>query len=293
MLEGLFEKLGYNRENGLYILSESEQDVLEIFPSRFSRILIEVIKPYAIFSLETLNTNKYDKYLTPFNNPLILFYDNPSVDERRLILKHSFNLSRSPVIIINNSNNIEIYNGFNFSNSEPQWLESIDINHDFLSIHNLRSGRGWKKIYQDHFKKVETVDRLLLRNLTDARRILIAEEKDFPEGNLTPEIANRLIGRLIFIRYLIDRNLAFNDQSILQGDTKEKRQNSLNELLLNHERTYEFFEYISEKFKGDLFPLKFENKGVPSFESDFVKVENLKVLHYLFKYVCWQKGQRL
>ena len=278
MLEGLFNKLGYNKENGLYILSESEQDVLEIFPSRFSRILIDVIKPYAIFSLEI--PNKYDEHLTPFNNPLILFYDNPSDQERGLILKHSFNLGRSHVVIINNSNNIEILNGFNFSNSEPQWLESIDKDRDLLSIHNLRSGRGWKEIYQRYFEKEETVDRLLLRNLTDARRILISKEKDFPEGNLTPEIANRLIGRLIFIRYLIDRNVAFNDQ--LQGDTKEKRQNSLNELLLDHDRTYEFFEYISEKFKGDLFPLKFENKGVPSFERDLVKVENLKVLHHLF-----------
>jgi Eco57I restriction-modification methylase len=279
MLEQLFVKLGYNRDNGLYLLAESEQLILDIFPSRISRILTEVIKPYAIFSLDI--PKETEEHVKPFNNPLILFYDNPSKEEYALIPKHSFNLSRSPIIIINRDNKIDIFNGFDFSKNNPNWLEPIEIDYNLLSVKNLRSGKGWKEIYQQFFTKVKTVDRFLLSNITDARRILVAKELDFPEGNLSPEVANRLIGRLIFIRYLIDRSVTFNDQKILLGSNKLERQQSLNKLLLDHKKTYDFFEYISDKFKGDLFPLEFENEGLPFLERNYVRKENLQVLHYL------------
>ena len=279
MLEQLFVKLGYNRDNGLYVLAESEQLILDTFPSRISRILTEVIKPYAIFSLDI--PKDAEEHVKPFNNPLILFYDNPTKEEYKLIPKHSFNLSRSPIIIINRDNKIDFFNGFDFSKSDPNWLESIEIDDNLLSIKNLRSGKGWKKIYQQFFTKIKTVDRFLLSNITDARRILVANEPGFPEGNLSPEVANRLIGRLIFIRYLIDRSVTFNDQNILLGNNKLERQQSLNELLLDHKKTYDFFEYISDKFKGDLFPLEFKNEGLPFLERNYVRKENLQVLHYL------------
>ncbi|WP_282031041.1 Eco57I restriction-modification methylase domain-containing protein [Winogradskyella eximia] len=279
MLKKLFNKLGYNSQNGLYILEESEKLILDKFPSRISRVLTEVIKPYAVFSVDI--QYEKDDHVKPFNNPLILFYDNPSKEQYDLIPKHSFNLSRSPIIIINRENKIEIFNGFDFSDKNREWLESIDIDLDLLSIKNLRSGKGWKEIYNQFFSKIKTVDRFLLSNITDARRILIAKETDFPSGNLSPEVANRLIGRLIFIRYLIDRNVAFNDQNILIGTSKKERQEALNFLLLDHEKTYAFFEYISNKFKGDLFPLKFENQGLPFLEKDYVRKENLLVLYHL------------
>ncbi len=291
MLEKLFKKLGYNNQNGLYILSESEQDILDTFPSRISRVLTEVIKPYAIFSLDSCE--KDEEHVKPFNNPLILFYDNPTKEEYDLIPKHSFNLSRSPIIIINRNNVIEIFNGFDFSKQNREWLESIEIDHDLLSISNLRSGKGWKAIYEKYFTKIKTVDRYLLSNITDARRILIAKENNFSAGNLSPDVANRLIGRLIFIRYLIDRSVTFNDQSILIGNNKLERQKALNLLLLDHKKTYDFFEYINKKFKGDLFPLKYENEGLSFLERDYVTKENLEVLHYLLTCSNMFKGDKI
>tara|TARA_R110002124_G_scaffold170518_5_gene338007 strand:+ start:19245 stop:22517 length:3273 start_codon:yes stop_codon:yes gene_type:complete len=279
LLHKLFDELGYSRDNGLFILEKDEEKILNTFPSRVSRIITEVIKPYAIFCADIQYENK--EHIKPFNNPLILFYDNPTESEYNLIPKHSFNLSRSPLVIINKENSIEIYNGFDFSDSTNQWLESININRELLSIENLRNGEGWREIYNKYFKKSKTVDRFLLSNITDARRILLAKEVNFPEGNLTPEVANRLIGRLIFIRYLIDRNVVFNDQNILIGSTKKERQEALNQILLNHKQTYDFFEYISNKFGGDLFPLEFENQGLPFFERDYVRQENLNILYHL------------
>jgi hypothetical protein len=291
LLHSLFDKLDYNRENGLFILGIDDKSILKTFPSRISRIITEVIKPYAIFCADIQYEN--DKHVKPFNNPLILFYENPTDKEYRDIPKHSFNLSRSPIIIVNRGGVIEIYNGFDFSDSSNEQLESIEISHDLLSIENLRNGKGWETIYNNHFKKSKTVDRYLLSNITDARRILIAKEKDFPQGNLTPEVANRLIGRLIFIRYLIDRNVVFKDQNILKGLTKEERQNSLNEILLNHKDTYDFFEYISNKFSGDLFPLEFKNEGFPYLERYCVGQENLNILYHLFNCSQMFVGKRV
>jgi hypothetical protein len=291
MLEKLFIKLGYNRNNGLFVLSESKEAIIETFPSRISRVLTEVIKPYAVFSLDAYHNT--EGHVQPFNNPLILFYENPSEEDYELIPKHSFNLSRSPIVIVAKDNVIEIFNGFDFASSNRDWLKSIDVDHDLLNISNLRSGKGWKEIHQKFFVRTKTVDRYLLSNITDARRILIARESNFKSGNLSPEVANRLIGRILFIRYLIDRNVRFTDQDLLIGINKEERQESLNMLLLDHAKTYDFFEYINQKFEGDLFPLYYENEGLEFYEKDTVLKENLEVLYYLLTSSNMFKGDTI
>ncbi len=291
MLENLFIKLGYNRDNGLFVLSESKESIIETFPSRISRVLTEVIKPYAVFSLDAYHNT--DGHVQPFNNPLILFYENPSEEDYELIPKHSFNLSRSPIVIVAKDKAIEIFNGFDFASSNRDWLKSIDVDHDLLNISNLRSGKGWKEIHQKFFVRTKTVDRYLLSNITDARRILIARESNFKSGNLPPEVANRLIGRILFIRYLIDRNVRFTDQNLLIGNNKEERQEALNILLLDHTKTYEFFEYINQKFEGDLFPLYYENGGLEFYEKNTVLKENLEVLYYLLTSSNMFKGDTI
>lgn len=281
-LEHLFDKLGYNQENGLYILENSYLSIHQSFPHRISRILTDIIKPYAIYCHD--NGFEDSKHISPINKPLILFYDNPSKEQYRKIARNSFNLSKSPIVIVADDilNKIDIFHGFSFSTSNPEWLKSIDINLDLLRLENLRSGKGWEYIYNNHFNKSKTVDQYLLSNITDARRILVAQEVNFPQGNLLPEIANRLIGRLIFIRYLIDRNVNFSGQVILKGENKSERQNSLNELLLKKEKLYDFFQYITDKFKGDLFPLEFVKSETQCFERDYVREENLEILYFLF-----------
>ena len=95
----LFNKLGYKHENGLYLLNNDEQSILKNFPSRISRVITEVIRPYAVFSVDS----QYEgaDHIKPFNNPLILFYNNPPKEDYSIIAKHSFNLSRSPIVVIN------------------------------------------------------------------------------------------------------------------------------------------------------------------------------------------------
>ena len=280
ILNNLFNTLGYTKDNGLYILDgDIDNSMFQNFPHRIGRVLREIIKPYAIFSIEN---NKETNHVKPFNVPLIIFYDNPSELEYEKIAKHTFNLSRAPVVFISNDlkGTCEIFNGYSFSEQNINWLSKIDLSKDYFSISNLRNGKLWELLYNKCFKNSKTVDKHLLNNITDCRRILVSTN-EFSSGKLLPEIANKLIGRIIFIRYLIDRGVEFNGQSILIGNDKETRQKNFTDILLNKENTYLFFKYIADKFKGDLFPLEFNKDDEIEFEVDHVNLDHLMVLYHL------------
>ncbi|WP_139149801.1 Eco57I restriction-modification methylase domain-containing protein [Flavobacterium caeni] len=155
---------------------------------------------------------------------------------------------------------------------------------NIFSLINLTLGKTWKSLYDKHYKNVPKVDRYLLNNIIDARRILIANDG----LQLPPKIANRLIGRLLFIRYLIDRRVEFTGQQFLQGDEKISRQISLNEMIKSKEKLYSFFGYLNSKFSGDLFPLTEELVDSETgeifihHEQESVKDEHLVVLYDLF-----------
>ncbi|HEV7379324.1 MAG TPA: DNA methyltransferase, partial [Dyadobacter sp.] len=223
----------------------------------------------------------------PINNPIILFFDKPSTEVRDQIPKWSFCFGQAPVVIINTSDlePLDIYHGYKFESDHNYLLKSIDTDINNFSLINLTLGRTWKTLYQKHFKNVPKVDKYLLSNIIDARRILIAVDG----YNLEPKIANRLIGRLLFIRYLIDRHVEFKNQSYIKGESKVDRQNSLNNLIKDKESLYSFFWYLTNKYEGDLFPLYEEIVDIETGElqviydeKSSVSDEHLEVLYHLF-----------
>ncbi len=280
ILNNLFNSLGYTIDNGLYLLGEDiNNSKFQNFPHRIGRVIREIIKPYAIFCIE----NDYEtNHVKPFNIPLIIFYDNPSEFEYKEIARNTFNLSRAPVVFISNDlkGTCDIYNGYSFSEQNSNWLSKIEFKKDSFSISNLRNGKIWELLYNTYFKNSKTVDKYLLSNITDCRRILVSKN-EFSSGKLLPEIANKLIGRIIFIRYLIDRGVEFNGQDILEGNDKEIRQKNFTEILLSKKNTYLFFTYIADKFKGDLFPLEFIKDDKPELEIGFVNQDHLTVIYNL------------
>ena len=284
-LEQLFVKLGYSRENGLFYLSEANSWVHK-FSYRISKVLRDIIQPYAFYSLHH-HGDAESGHPEPINNPLILFFDNPSKEKRLEIPKWTFCFGQAPVIIINNGDikPLDIYHGYQFDNQTPDLLQKINAELEDFSLVNLTLGKTWKKLYHSYFKNVPKVDTYLLNNIIDARRILIAKDG----YRLEPKIANRLIGRLLFVRYLIDRKVAFNDQSYVIGNSKQERQESLNGIIKSKTKLYEFFHYLTNKYNGDLFPLQEyeldEETGelIESYnEEKYVHVDHLQVLYHLF-----------
>lgn len=100
--------------------------------------------------------------------------------------------------------------------------------------------------------------------------------------NLLPKAANRLIGRLLFISYLIDRDVTFNDQNYITGKNKIERKSTFRNLITNKNQLYNFFEYLTNKYNGDMFPLIEKDKEIIYKEEDYVTPKHLKVLSYLF-----------
>lgn len=284
-IEQLFVQLGYTRENGLFYLDESE-NWLSKFPYRISKVLKEIIQPYAFYSVHH-HGNEMSEHPEPINNPIILFFNKPDKETVKNIPKWAFCFGQAPVVIINNDDHkpLDIYHGYKFASEQNYTLKTIDTDVDIFSLINLTLGKTWKSLFDKHFKNVPKVDEHLLNNIIDARRILIASDG----LRLSPKIANRLIGRLLFIRYLIDRRVEFIDQNYLQGTDKAGKQSSLNDMIQSKEVLYNFFEYLNSKYSGDLFPLQeeafHEETGeivVIYNEKTEVNEEHLDVLYNLF-----------
>jgi Eco57I restriction-modification methylase len=280
----LFKKLGYEKDNGLFFL-EDAGEWIEKFSYRIGRVLRDIIKPYAFYSPFHGQSSTANDHPEPLNNPIILFFDHPDPKVEENIPRWTFSFSQAPIVIINRDDTgpLDIYHGYHFDSRNQKWLEKIDYDneenlYDDFSVMNLSTGQTWKK-YGKYFKKASKVDKYLLRNITDARRILIAKDT----GKLDPITANRLIGRLLFIRYLIDRNVSFENNRFIDGHTKEERRKSLEQLLKNKDYTYIFFKSITESFNGDLFPLKrIDKEGKKISEQDEVTQDHLDIMHHLF-----------
>jgi hypothetical protein len=278
-LDELFSELGYDKDNGLFYLEDADT-WRHKFPYRISRVLENIIKPYAFFTLCNGADRNDAGHPEPLNNPIILFFDCPDHEIERNIPKWTFSFSQAPVVVINRNDSLEIYHGYAFDDREREWLKKIDVDILEFSLANLITGRVWKKLYKKYFKDTHRVDKFLLRNIIDARRILIAEDS----GGLPPRMANRLIGRSLFIRYLIDRRVDVGDGGYIDGDDRQQRQQSFEDLLGDKDKTYRFFNYITEKFNGDLFPLvERDTKGdIVYDEESTVLQEHLDVVRYLF-----------
>lgn len=284
-IEQLFEQLGYTRENGLFFLDESEK-WLNKFPFRISKVLRDIIQPYAFYSLHH-HGDEMSEHPEPINNPIILFFDKPNEQKTKEIPKWTFCFGQAPIVIINTDDHqpLDIYHGYQFESDHSYLLKNLETDVNIFSLINLTLGKTWKSLFNQHFKNVPKVDKYLLNNIIDARRILIASDG----LQLLPKTANRLIGRLLFIRYLIDRRVEFTGQNYLQGNDKISRQISLNEMIKSKDTLYLFFEYLNSKYSGDLFPLKEDSVDEDTGEiftfyneKDLVEESHLEVLYDLF-----------
>ena len=135
----------------------------------------------------------------------------------------------------------------------------------------LITGHSWKK-YQKEFEQKNRVDFYLLKNIEEARSVLTNPEL----GNLHPKVANSLLGRVIFIRYLIDRNVELNKYHI-------KGKEDFYQILSNHEETYKFFQQVKEDFNGNLFPLKYKINDIEINEDEKVNVNHLSIISSLLR----------
>ncbi len=277
--ERLFNRLELNDKQGLFKFSNIAEWE-HSFPYRVVRAL-KSIKPYAIYAVK--NNNEAGSHFVP----VYLFIDNSEDTEQLLPKLWNF---QTPVVIIDNGNQWLWYSGEFLTEDKslnelisPVDKSQIEANTeiDHFSFWNIHSGSLWKK-FESYFteesekkdkKKLQTY---LLQNIEEAIRILTTSN-DKIEHKDNRQIANNLIGRLIFVRYLIDRNVQLNFKYIDDNNQRTDFEN----LIPQKDKLYSLFEFLKspDKFNGDLFP--FHNNSIEE-EKKLIKENHLKILHELF-----------
>lgn len=232
-LKSIFDRLGLNESNGLFITKDNAWKSALALPNRVQRLIEHQLKPDAFFVFD--------------QKPLILFFDNPA-DVRKVHLS-VWNFNESPVAIIAYDSEVEIFNGFDL-NKKTGLLKSFgksDKLNDFLYF-ELVTGKTWEQ-YEQELSYKNRVDYLLLQNIKAAREAIAPGLK-----NPKSKIANALLGKAIFVRYLIDRKVKLN----FDGVSKEWPNKDFCNLLDNAQDIRRFFDYLEDAeqgFNGDLFRL--------------------------------------
>ena len=239
--------------------------------------------------LEDLSENKRIELKTKYNleaifefqkQPLLLFFNNPLQSVESELHKWIWNYNKTVAAIIIRENTIDIYNGFSF-NQDTKLLNLLESNFkpnqdDRFSFTNILTGTTWLS-YKDKISQKHRVDTKLLENLDAIRKLLV---EDFQNKNIDKndalETANALIGRLLFVRYLIDRKVKIHFENY-SNDGYLSVEN-LNHILESQEETYKLFYHLKDKsrYNGDLFPFT-------ELEENHNLIVNFALLIQLFK----------
>lgn len=246
-----------DKEDCLIKLSDPTWKNKVTFPSRICRLLEKNDL------LKTL-----DAFFCFDNKPLILFFNLADSSLKKELHKAIWNFNESPIAIIVENNAVEIFNGFSFDDN-TKLLKSFgksDVLNDFTYF-ELVTGKTWEK-YQDELSTKNRVDFRLLKNIEDAQGKLKAD-------GIEQKTANALIGKIIFIRYLIDRKIRLHFNNIPKYWTNE----DLCSILNNKNDFWAFIQYLesSDKgFNGDMFKIC---------QDDFLRIpeQSLKWLIKLLK----------
>ena len=227
-IDSIIEKLGYS-ESDNYIESKDIENS-NILSIRLKKTLKE-IKPYSLFMVQ--------------EKPFILFFDR-ELEKSKCIHKLIWN-AQIPVVIFCGARDIKIYNGYTINKTEEllspiEEFKFSDNNSDYpFSYWNITNQLFWEK-HSKEYKKERLNEVLLnnIRNLTDELKSRNIEE-----------FATKLVLRIIFIRFLIDRGVDLDYPNF--SDNVEESKKTLVNILKNKKETYDLFQHLREKFNGNLF----------------------------------------
>lgn len=197
------------------------------------------------------------------NTPVVYFKELQAVDDEDLWKLHRslWNHNRAPLLIAVLPQEVRVYNCFappvlasgELIPETPVLLKrAVEQVTDILALRGALADYRRREIVsgrfvhagQRGFNRDERVDSRLLENLGQLRRLLI-------DDDLSEPVANSLLGRSIFVRYLEDRGVISQEyySRFASGDSYHALLNgSLNE-------TYQLFDELASRFNGDLFPV--------------------------------------
>lgn len=239
-LKKLLDQLNLVENKAVFFRNEEDGEVFSGFSSDLNKKLND-IQPDAFYIF-----NK---------QPFILFFDlteNTDLEKETEIHKKVWSFNNSPIIFVIKDVEVKVYNALNFE--KHKGLEEINLSegerNKKFSFWNLQSGAAFEWFYEKHKKTIlkKRVNQQLFDNI---KQTIILLNIDF---NLEESLAKILVLRLIFIRYLIDREIRI-DNAYIQGKESDVivRRRSLSELIANPKQLVAFFDYLNARFNGVLF----------------------------------------
>ena len=162
-----------------------------------------------------------------------------------------WNQGFAPLLWVVSPDRVDLYNGFGvprkFEDASENRLETFRLLDTELARLDrlagrlaMETGEFWRR--ETRVSRETSVDRRLLRDIAGLERALVGD-------TLGREEAQSLIGRSIFVKYLIDREIVTEPHlRALCGHGE------LPEVLRDHMATERLFEWLRETFNGDLFP---------------------------------------
>lgn len=264
--EEIYQRLQLTGKGGFVSLSCGDWSEQVQLPERIVRLIKDQSCPLAQLSSMFCFGGK----------PLIFFFENPQ-DEASLH-KVIWNLNEIPIVVIYKDNVIQVYNGFAYTKELNSLilLGGEEVLDDF-EYFKMVTGQGWDD-YRERLEYHNRVDYFLLKN------IQYAQEK-IQQANVSRNLANRLIGKMIFLRYLTDRNIVLR----FEGRQQVLTNSDLIELFQDKDRLTNLFDALQDKktgFNGDLFKItKEELSSLPN--------EALNVIVSLLKSEDLESGEYL
>lgn len=230
-IESLIENLGFSGSRNLIY----RDDFFKKSISKHDIKVLSEINPFAVYLID--------------NKPFILFIQS-SFSETRLqnISKLIWN-AQIPVAFVLDNNSVKIFNGksIDFKTEILDEIYRDEINgfsyESEFSFYKIADPLFWDK-YEKRYSQMH-LNEYLLKNIMALTDIL--------KNKYNIKFATKLVLRLIFIRYLIDRGVDLDYNNF--GSDVNKSQQTLLYICKNKEHLYDLFRHLKDKFNGNLFEL--------------------------------------
>lgn len=208
-----------------------------------------------IYSFETGPGSPGNHYIP---SPAVYVAKAEDKNNARLIHRKLWNLYFAPFVIILLPHQVRVYTGFNYSEEkeneglldEIQTPKQLNRLLETLNAISIDTGLVWKSEYAEKLDPNQRVDRRLLKNIKELGNALIEN------GNLKDEVANALIGKFVYLKYLLDRNILTNEW--------------MRENHISYEKVFSLKATVRElkklvlalegRFNGKIFPIDFDNE---------------------------------
>lgn len=231
-IDKIISQLGYETSSNLFMFDQFENAPLSLHSIK----VLKEIQPYAAYVLD--------------NKPFVLFFDKIINEDASFkeVSRQVWN-AQIPVVIFCDESTVKIFNGLSLDIShfvlkQIEAYPTMDCNKDSdFSYWQISDSTFWRK-YEQIYSGTK-----LNQNLLDNISFITVELKK----RYHVPFATKLVLRLIFIRYLIDRGVDL-DYENFSTDVSKSRIEFL-KIVRNKNDAYGLFAHLKAKFNGNLFEL--------------------------------------